>query len=311
MESPKAFNRFAQPWVVAFFVITVLYWSWFGLLVGVESTDIALFGLITIFFFFNHSSRKLFVIFSPFFIYLVFYNSLRVLHKYNPFPVHIEDLYNAEVSLFGIYQNGMKVSMNEFFIQHSNLFSDIFSGMFYITWVPFPILFGFYLFFMKRPEIAYRFWVSFLIANLFGFIGYITYPAAPPWYYLEYGNELLLNVPGNAAGLAKFDELLNINMYTTMYSQGTNTFGAMPSMHAAFPLMLVFYAMKYKNKWFIGLFTISMIGIWYGAVYTAHHYILDILMGIVCGILGLIITELYVNRKFVPKWHKFALAYIR
>jgi len=310
MSSNNRFDRFSQPWLVAYAVIAILYWSWFGLLVGVQSTDIALFILITAFYFISKGSRQLFVIFSPFFIYLVFYNSLRVLHKVNPFPIHIADLYQAELKLFGIYAAGQKISINEYFIENANLFSDLFSGAFYITWVPFPILFCFILFFKRKGKIAFNFWVSFLIANLFGFAGYILYPAAPPWYYLEYGNQLLLTVPGNAAGLARFDELLGISMYTSMYAQGTNTFGAMPSMHAAFPLLLVYYSRKFGNKWLTGLFFISMIGIWYGAVYTAHHYILDIIMGIVCGILGLIITELVVNRKFVPKWHKFAIAYI-
>ena len=304
------FNRFSGPWLTAYLVIAILYWSWFVFLVGVESTDIALFILITAFYFINRPTRKLFIIFSPFFIYLTFYNSLRVLSQVNPFKIHIQDLYDLEVKLFGVYRAGTKISLNEFFLENSNAVLDVFSGMFYITWVPFPILFAFLLFFKSKGQLAYRFWLSFLFANLLGFIGYITYPAAPPWYFLEYGNEVLRNVPGNAAGLARFDDLLGINMYRSMYSQGTYTFGAIPSMHAAFPLILVFYSLKHKNKWLTALFLLSLAGIWFGAVYSSHHYVLDILLGIVCGIMGLFITELLVNRKFVPRWHKLAMSYI-
>jgi membrane-associated phospholipid phosphatase len=141
-------------------------------------------------------------------------------------------------------------------------------------------------------------------------MGYIFYPAAPPWYYFKYGDNLIIDSIGNPAGLAKFDALLGISMYTDMYAQGTNTFGAMPSMHAAFPLLLVIYSLKFKNKLLTLLFFISMIGIWYGAVYTAHHYLIDIIIGIVCGIIGLFITESLVNRKFMPKWYLKAIAYI-
>lgn len=311
MTNSTSFDRFSKSWVVAYFVIAILFWSWYGLFVGIEPTDISLFILITFFYFASAGTRKLFVIFSPFFIYLVFYNSLRILSKINPFKIHIEDLYNLEKSMFGVYSNGVKISLNEFFIEHHHSILDFFAGAFYITWVPFPILFGFLMFFKKKSGIAFNFWISFLIANLFGFIGYIFYPAAPPWYYFEYGNEFLRSVPGNAAGLERFDDLLNISLYKTMYSAGTYTFGAMPSMHAAFPLMLSYYSLKFKNPWLTTLILISMFGIWFGAIYSSHHYVLDILMGIVCGIIGLIITELLVNRKFVPKWHKLAMSYIQ
>ena len=170
---------------------------------------------------------------------------------------------------------------------------------------------NFYLGKSEKPKIAFDFWIAFFIANIFGFLGYIIYPAAPPWYYFEYGNELINTVPCNAAGLARFDDMLGINMYRAMYSQGTNTFGAIPSMHAAFPLLLVYYSLKFKNHWLTALFTLSLIGIWFGAVYSAHHYVIDMILGIVCGILGLIITELLVNRKFVPYWYKSALNFIR
>ncbi len=304
------FDRFSRKSLIGFAIITILYWSWFAFLIGPTPSEYYFYILLLCFFFFNKSSRQIFVIFSPFFIYLTLYSSLRALQKINVFPIHIEDLYNLELKLFGIYSGGEKISVNEYFLDNLNIFSDLFSGSFYITWVPFPIIFGFIVFFSKKSKIGFDFWLCFLIANLIGFIGYIVYPAAPPWYYFEYGNELISSVPGNAAGLARFDEITGLTLYQTMYSQGTNTFGAMPSMHAAFPLILVYYSLKFKNYFLTALFFISLIGIWYGAVYTSHHYIIDIVIGIVCGIIGLFITEYLVNRKFVPIWYKNAISYI-
>ncbi|MGA0257376.1 MAG: phosphatase PAP2 family protein [Saprospiraceae bacterium] len=311
MASFVDFERFSKSWLVAFAVITVVYWIWFGLLVGFQTSDLNLYLLILFLFFFNKSSRQIFVLFSPFFIYLIFYSSLRALGRINPLNIHIEDLYKLEVQLFGINHEGTRISVNEYFMEHAHALLDLFAGSFYITWVPFPIFFAFIVFFSKKPKIAFDFWIAFFIANIFGFLGYIIYPAAPPWYYFEYGNELINTVPCNAAGLARFDDMLGINMYRAMYSQGTNTFGAIPSMHAAFPLLLVYYSLKFKNHWLTALFTLSLIGIWFGAVYSAHHYVIDMILGIVCGILGLIITELLVNRKFVPYWYKSALNFIR
>ena len=118
-------------------------------------------------------------------------------------------------------------------------------------------------------------------------------PAAPPWYYLEYGAMIDLTTTGQTAGLGRFDELIGFPLYANMYGQSSNVFGALPSMHAAFPMLLTIYSIRYKNWWLTGLFAISMISIWIGAIYTSHHYIIDILMGIACGIIGYLITEWY------------------
>ena len=74
-----------------------------------------------------------------------------------------------------------------------------------------------------------------------GFVLYITCPAAPPWYYLDHGDNVDLAAKGDPAGLARFDELTGLPIYATMYSQNQNVFAAMPSMHAAFPTALTFY----------------------------------------------------------------------
>ena len=92
MASFVDFERFSKSWLVAFAVITVVYWIWFGLLVGFQTSDLNLYLLILFLFFFNKSSRQIFVLFSPFFIYLIFYSSLRALGRINPLNIHIEDL---------------------------------------------------------------------------------------------------------------------------------------------------------------------------------------------------------------------------
>ncbi len=108
---------------------------------------------------------------------------------------------------------------------------------------------------------------------------------------------------GEPAGLARFDEMIGIPIYHGMYSQGTNTFGALPSMHAAFPLVLSYYSLKYGNKVLTTLFVISLLAIWFGAIYSNHHYLIDVLMGIGCGIIGIFLTEKTVNGNFVPSWY--------
>lgn len=310
MSSTSTFDRFDKAWIIPFAIFTILYWLFFGFIVGIDGGTVLFYVATLGLYFGSQKSRYLAIGFTPFFIYLICYSSLKVLHDFNGFPIHLEDLYLLEKQLFGINVDGTRMILCEYFDLNQTLLGDLISGIFYITWAPFPIIFGLILYFAGRRKLLFDFWMCFLIANIFGFIGYIFYPAAPPWYYMEFGNQLIIDTPSSAAGLLRFDELVGIPIYSSLYSGGTNTFGAMPSMHAAFPMILLYYSIKYGNKALIVIFIISMFAIWFGAVYSGHHYILDLLAGFVCGILGIIIAESIVNRKFAVPWYQKIVDYI-
>ncbi len=310
MVETSKFNRFGKKWLLPAIIISIIYWLWYGLVVGVDFPSVLLFVLFAFLFFYNSKSRILGICFSPLFIYLFFFNSLKVLHQFNGFPIHLEDLYQLEVQLLGVNYEGIKISLCEYFNYHQSTLFDVISGLFYVTWAPFPILFGLILFYKRKQKLLFDFWMCFLIANLFGFTGYVLYPAAPPWYFFEYGNQILVDTPNSGAGLLRFDALIGFPLYKGLYTSGTNTFGAMPSMHAAFPIILVYYARKHGNRTLLLLFIVSMICIWFGAVYSNHHYVLDLFGGFFCAIMAIIITESIVNRKFALLWYQKVVDYI-
>jgi len=291
------FDRFSAKAIKLFVIFTALYFLWFVFAIGIHSNNISLYLGITALYFINGSTRKFLYCFAPFFIFLVLYDSLRALHRLNLFEIHTQDLYYLDKTLFHLTSEGKQLSLNEYFLQNRNSVLDFLSGAFYLTWVPFPILFGLYLFVKKRFALVFNFWLCFLITNLIGFVGYICYPAAPPWYYLEFGAQIIKETSGQAAGLAWFDEIIGIPIFTNMYTQSAYVFGAMPSLHAAYPIVLSFYSMQYKNKILTAIFLCSVFGIWFGAIYTTHHYALDILMGILCAVLGITITERFLVSK--------------
>ncbi len=297
-------SGFSKNWIVFGLIFSLLYWLWNGLAVGIDTIAVLFYLLIVGLFYATPLSRKLAIAFSPFFIYLICYNSLKILHDYNPIKVINEELYEFEVAWFGVQVHGVKVSLCEYFNQHINWFFDLITGLFYITWAPFPILFGLITFFTGQRKLTFDFWTCFLVANIFGFIIYILLPAAPPWYYFKYGAEILLDAGGEPAGLSRFDDMIGFGLYAGMYSKGTNTFGALPSMHAAFPLILSYYSLKYRNKILTTIFIISLLCIWFGAIYSNHHYLIDVIMGIGCAIIGIFLVETTVNSRFVPSWYK-------
>ena len=77
----------------------------------------------------------------------------------------------------------------------------------------------------------------------------------------------------------------------------------MPSLHSSYPLIVLFYGIQVKaGKWNL-LFALIMCGIWFSAVYTSHHYVLDVLAGITCAIIGITVFRLLATRsKAFKNW---------
>lgn len=55
-----------------------------------------------------------------------------------------------------------------------------------------------------------------------------------------------------------------------------------------------------QQKWLIALFAVIMVGIWWTAVYSGHHYLIDVMLGISCALLGIFVFE-----KGLMKWGAF------
>jgi len=274
-------------------VVTAVVITLTAIFVGYRPEHNLMFGLFLILFFTSKFTRKLAVALLPFIVFGLSYDWMRVYPNYMVNPIDVGDLYNLEKQLFGINIDGEILIPCEYFAKHYSSVMDFFAGIFYLTWVPVPILFGIYLYFKKQRKIYLQFALVFLFVNLIGFAGYYIYPAAPPWYAMQYGFEPILNTPGNTAGLGRFDALLGISVFDSIYGRNANVFAAVPSLHSAYMVVALFYAIKNKSNMFIIItLTILMLGIWFTAVYSYHHYIIDVLLGIFCALLGIALFEL-------------------
>jgi len=190
---------------------------------------------------------------------------------------------------------GVRLTPNEYWLAHVHTSLDIMAGLFYLCWIPLPLVFAGYLFY-KDKEAFFRFALTFLTVNILGFIIYYVYPAAPPWYVQQYGFGFNPHTPGNTAGLGRFDQFFHASVFSSLYAKSSNVFAAMPSLHASYPLIVLYYGIKTRTRWGIPLFALIMVGIWFAAVYSSHHYLLDVLAGIACGLTGIaLFNYLYGN----------------
>lgn len=287
----RSTNLYSSKNILSAAGVTVLYLLVSYLLIGFKTDQLILAGIFNVCYFLSGTSRKFILGFSIFIVYWIIFDYMKAFPNYKFNAVHIQDLYNNEKSLFGIGAGSSRITPNEFWIANQNSFLDVMTGIFYLCWIPVPLAFAAYLFF-KDKKLFLQFALTFVFVNFIGFIIYYAYPAAPPWYMQLNGNNFIANTKANTAGLSRFDSFFNVAVFTNLYTKGSNVFAAMPSLHSSYPLIVFYYGVKKKVRSFmVAVFAAVMLGIWFAAVYTSHHYVLDVLAGIACAALAILLFQ--------------------
>jgi len=267
-----------------------LYVLWFSLFVGFRTDHYYIVAGLTFMFFATEKTHKIICGIIFFLLFAAIYDSLRLVPPYTIMPVHIEDLYMAEKNWFGINVNNEILTPNEYLLNYLHPILDVISGVSYLSWMPFPIGIGAWLA-IKRPKHLMLFSFCFLFSNFIGISLYYLFPAAPPWYVYEHGFEFIPQAGGNPSVLLRFDQLINMSIFQGIYGKSSNVFGAIPSMHAAYPLITTYYLLKYRYTKMAIISILLMLGIWFGAIYGMQHYIIDVLLGISCAVVAIFLCE--------------------
>lgn len=277
-------------WCVAaltiWLTVTVLF-------IGFRPEHVVMALLIAGMYFAFPASRRLTVAILPFIAFGISYDWMNLLPNYEVNPVDVAELYNTEKFLFGItVADGVRLTPNEFWALHTGAAMDFMAGIFYLCWVPLPIIYGLWLYFSGRRGPYLHFAMAFLLVNLIGFGLYYVHPAAPPWYVALHGMEAVPGTPGDVAGLGAFDRMTGLGIFNALYARNANVFAAMPSLHSAYTFVAFIYACRSRSPiaWRVLLGVVTL-GIWFTAVYTSHHYILDVLGGIGCSIVAVLLFE--------------------
>lgn len=266
--------------------------------------------LVLVFFFISRYTRKMAVAMLPFVLFGISYDLMRIVPNYEVNPIDVRDIYEAEKSLFGVATAQGVLTPNEYFQIHNSPVMDFMAGVFYLCWVPVPMLFGLWLFFTRQHKTYLHFSMVFLFVNLLGYIGYYIHPAAPPWYIMKHGFEPIINTMGDIAGLVKFEQMTGWNVFDAIYARNANIFAAVPSLHSAYMTITFAYSFRSRCGNFVRcLFAVIMCGIWFTAVYTSHHYIIDVVLGIICAAAGIILFEKGLMR--IPCFNRFMRNYAR
>lgn len=226
-------------------------------------------------------SKRLYLGILPIGLVGVLYDSMRLVKNIglSPDNVHVCDLRAIDQRFFGVDLNGVRTTWHDYLQLHATPFLDVYCAIPYATFLGVMIVYAVYLFRRDYPALQ-RFTWSFLALNVAGFITYHVYPAAPPWYFHHYGCVVDLSTHASEGpNLARVDAWLGIQYFAGMYGRSSDVFGAVPSLHVAYPLLLLLDGFR-RHRWLgrvlLVWFYLSMC---FAAVYLDHHWIFDIVLG--------------------------------
>ena len=245
-------------------------------------------------------SKRLYLGILPIGLVGVLYDSMRAVKNVGLTPdnVHVCDLRAIDQRLFGIELNGVRTTLHDYLQLHATPFWDFYFAIPYATFLWVMVAYAVYLFRRDYPALQ-RFTWSFLVMNVAGFITYHLYPAAPPWYYHQHGCVVdLATHASEGPNLARVDAWLGISFFSGMYGRSSDVFGAVPSLHVAYPLLLLIDGFR-RHRWLgrslLILFYVSMCC---AAVYLDHHWVFDIVVG---SLYAIVVSSL-IRRVFNARW---------
>jgi membrane-associated phospholipid phosphatase len=245
----------------------------------------------------NRRTRRLFDALVPLSLVAVLYDTMRLTRNtgLSPPKVHIADIRAKELKWFGIGSGASRMTLQDWFQEHACLPLDLFCAVPYGVFL--YVVTGYAVYLVGRDRDSQRrFAWGFFVLNVAGFVTYHLYPAAPPWYFRMHGARIHLDEPPNeGTHLARVDALLGYPYFKKMYARGSDVFGAVPSLHVAYPLLMILEGWKLHGP--VGR---SLLALFYGsmcfsAVYLDHHWVIDVILGS-----GYAVGTSWLMRRLIP-----------
>ena len=139
-----------------------------------------------------------------------------------------------------------------------------------------PLTLAFVLW-LRRRALFYRFATTLLVLSFSAAIGFLAYPAAPPWHAAEEGLLDVVKIGGGASSRVS-------TLWTPYDAVHGNNDAAIPSLHAgyAFLVFLFVATLARHTRWRVPAFCgaalyVALQG--FASFYTGNHYVVDALIG--------------------------------
>jgi len=172
---------------------------------------------------------------------------------------------------------------------------DYFALVVYSMHFVLPCMFAFVLWLTDKV----RFWhftLTFCFMTYAAFAFFLFYPAAPPWLAEEWGITPGIAWPADqvVAAIAPND-FAAFDAFSIWGAASPHPVAAMPSLHASFPWLVMMFAVAYYRWWGL-LFIPYNLALWFSVVYTANHWVVDLLAGMAWAVVSFAAVDWVWNR---------------
>lgn len=167
-------------------------------------------------------------------------------------------------------------------------FFDLLSAFVYVIHFCFAWIFSLGIYFYHRRKadangkplvIPWSFLWCLGLLNFTAVTLQLCWPTAPPWYVELYGTKTPnYGMGGDPAGLENADNILHIPLFSSIYGNSPIVFGSFPSLHGAWPIMITLFTPAGKKYKIAGAIYAGLV--WWAAMYLNHHYLADLLGGL-------------------------------
>jgi membrane-associated phospholipid phosphatase len=241
----------------------------------------------------NAKSKRLYFGLLPMGLVALVYDGMRFVKNVglSTQSVHLCDLRAHELRWFGFGEGGARITAHDWLQAHSKTWLDLLCAVPYGTFLYVVLGYAVFLFFADFAA-QQRFTWGFLVLNLAGFTTYHLYPAAPPWYFHQHGCVVDLGAAASAGpNLLRVDALLGIHYFEAFYGRASDVFGAVPSLHVAYPLLMILEGWP-RHGW---LGRTLLLGFYllmgFAAVYLDHHWIIDAIVGSIYALVAFVVLR--------------------
>jgi hypothetical protein len=132
---------------------------------------------------------------------------------------------------------------------------------------------------------------------LLGFATYVLFPAVPPWLASEQGA-----LEPTARLVPVVWEHIPIEHFSTVFEKGrayANDVAAMPSLHAAYALLVALYLWRLVPRWARAPLALYPLAMTFALVYSGEHYVADCVVGWLYALVAFAAVNVVADRAHV------------
>jgi membrane-associated phospholipid phosphatase len=237
---------------------------------------------------------RLVIDWAPFIAILFVYDRLRGIADGLVFPAHEIPQLRLEAALFGKPVPTVWLQTHLWEGANHIQWWDYLTWFVYLTHFFATLIVAAILWTWAHDKFS-RFVTMACVLALTGFATYALYPAVPPWLAARHGS---VGQSNRLIGIIW--QHVPIAHYGSLFEKGqsyANNVAAMPSLHAAYALLVTLYLWRLVPRWGRPLLAFYPPAMAFALVYSGEHYVVDCLAGWVYATGSFVAVNLWFERR--------------